>query len=850
MRAMQRSLALLAAAAATLGTVHASAQSLDLRAQPFRGRYRFIMTGATLTEAIPGVNGVNCLESGASATVSRSDVPSRARLVSATLYLSGSLFDDGTDFAAGNTAIFDTDGLSWERPSDQPAISTEARAAADREASFLPPGASAPVTVSAAGDQPKITVFFQTPAAPGAEGGNIAFFVTPIDVTNAINDQGRGIIDGTYNVSGVEADVCHGLEARCDLGQSCSDTGFVHTKGTASWALLLVVEDPSLPLASIAVFEGLESMVGSFLERTLVPGGVVSAPGAGSLGIYALEGDADIGNSDSSSPCRGQEYLEFDGDLTPTVDGLCLEDDDNPIGNLFNSTINVQPAAEPAQPGCDPQFGCCGDGLCGVTGVDIDRFDVSDRLTAGADRVRIRLGTASDRVALAVVVLSVGIFEPQLETDTQVRVLSATPDGLVQLGGPLDYSIAVSNFGNIAATNVTVFMDGPQFTDSFEVLSFPSDGVDLSLPSGGDFGNGLARIEGFRVEPGEVAEVRVRWRSTCDALTRTLATSAQVGYAQQASQPFVVQAPGVVVRGPPTAELTECAGADPFGPFAPPPPFFGKGLGGGGGCNAAGGSLPLLLALVALWRRRARALLAAVAAALASCAEPHVDPVPPEAEVRWLTSLDGLPGDTARCGTPLMVEVRRLDQTRFCVDRFEASLDGGVRGDEHQGTDDEDTRTNGSTEALATNGLRVTPTSGITWYQAKAACENAGKRLCTEDEWERACRGPQALEYPYGDAYDDRACNGFFDYAGRADLTGSYKTCGSHWGAYDLSGNLEEWVETSVPRTADSALLEDRVVRGGSFRSNANALRCFGGEFHAPPGDDADDRGFRCCMDL
>lgn len=230
-----------------------------------------------------------------------------------------------------------------------------------------------------------------------------------------------------------------------------------------------------------------------------------------------------------------------------------------------------------------------------------------------------------------------------------------------------------------------------------------------------------------------------------------------------------------------------------------------------------------------------------LAGACAERFEPKDDDVP-----TGITSVDGLPGTPCESGAMVLVTGAAGEQ--FCIDRFEASIDSGALGNAMQGTSDVDLSLDGSTHAEARLNLGALPRTGLSWYQAKAACENAGKRLCTLAEWERACRGPESWLYPYGDDVQDTTCNGFFSYyPAKPAVTGAMRECGSAYGAYDMSGNLEEWTATAVARIPGATTLDDRAIRGGGFRANSRALSCVGDEFHAAPGTSADDRGFRCC---
>lgn len=161
----------------------------------------------------------------------------------------------------------------------------------------------------------------------------------------------------------------------------------------------------------------------------------------------------------------------------------------------------------------------------------------------------------------------------------------------------------------------------------------------------------------------------------------------------------------------------------------------------------------------------------------------------------------------------------------FCIDRYEATLVDVA--------EDGRTAPHSAFEPVAGKKVKaisqagVTPQGYISQLEAKAACENAGKRLCTPEEWETACRGERPTTYPYGDEEVAGRCNAeerrvhpvvelfkdseepFHDFAKMNDArinqlpntvskTGSHLACKSSYGAFDMVGNLHEW--TSNPK--------------------------------------------------
>ena len=140
------------------------------------------------------------------------------------------------------------------------------------------------------------------------------------------------------------------------------------------------------------------------------------------------------------------------------------------------------------------------------------------------------------------------------------------------------------------------------------------------------------------------------------------------------------------------------------------------------------------------------------------------------------------------------------------------------------------------------NQRGVLPLTHVDFSAASDLCKGAGKRLCTEEEWEQACSGPRHQRYPFGDGENASACAVQGGLNKGPLKSGSVSTCTSPFGAMDMNGNVAEWTATSLKPGAPQM-----IVRGGSWESDLAHASCQSRDYFMPGQGGARTIGFRCC---
>ncbi len=156
-------------------------------------------------------------------------------------------------------------------------------------------------------------------------------------------------------------------------------------------------------------------------------------------------------------------------------------------------------------------------------------------------------------------------------------------------------------------------------------------------------------------------------------------------------------------------------------------------------------------------------------------------------------------------------------------------------------------------------GTAQLPVVLVSWDDANAYAQWAGKRLPTEAEWEKAAKGGKNFSYPWGNNWDSGKCNSRESGLNKAVRVDAYPQGVSAYGVFNMAGNVWEWCSDwydpnfygkSPSRNPIGPYRgATRVIRGGSWDTyGAERLRTFARESQFPSVKSY-DLGFRCAKD-
>ncbi len=120
------------------------------------------------------------------------------------------------------------------------------------------------------------------------------------------------------------------------------------------------------------------------------------------------------------------------------------------------------------------------------------------------------------------------------------------------------------------------------------------------------------------------------------------------------------------------------------------------------------------------------------------------------------------------------------------------------------------------------------PVTQVSWKDADAYCRWAGKRLPSDQEWEKAARGIEGQFFPWGNEFDPAKANtpqrwGNLGLAGDTTPVGAFAAGVSPYGVFDMSGNVWEWTDSWYQAyPGDTHITENygkkyKTLKGGSW---------------------------------
>lgn len=377
------------------------------------GSVDFFATGAPMAIDGPDTDSnVDMLAQPATVNVASASIPAGSQVVQAFLYWAGTI----------------------ENSDCLPPVKF------DDSVDFTPPGAVMPVSIVAD------SCYCSTADATSYDVQVCRADVTPLLV---------GPLSGDYIVDKFAASIDNGAT------------------DSASFSIVLVYQNASLPPRDIALYDGVEGLSSATKASTTFSlGGIrVDSPAIGDLTWYTIEGDVGGG-------APGVEQVVVTGN--PGGGSLILSDALNPANNPMNRTINTTMPP-----------------LSGTVGVDIDRFDISSALTTGDTSVDMLYSANADKWWIAYNIVGINVFEPVFaisSNKTGALRIDADGNGVPSVGDTIRYTIHLRNTGTEAGT-VRVIDPIPPQAASWSIVS-TGGGINASSMSQLNVQNIYAAVQG------------------------------------------------------------------------------------------------------------------------------------------------------------------------------------------------------------------------------------------------------------------------------------------------------------------------------------------------------------------